>query len=441
MRIPTKKPNRSWLLTTLMLFVAMPVKAEDWNQWLGSSRDGVWKENGTLTEFPASGPKVLWRAPVSNGYSGPAVADGKVYLMDFVAKSGDPTPNPGRKNEMSGSERILCLDAKTGSEVWKQEYECSYNFSYPNGPRATPTVDGDRVYTLGAEGNLHCLNSQSGKTIWAKDLKKEYDLKLAPHWGFAAHPLVYKDKLYCIVGVEGSVVVAFDKMTGNEIWKGLSAKSQGYCPPTLIDAGGTGQLLIWHPESLNSLNPETGEVYWSFAMQPAFDMSIVAPIKHGDYLFATALQGTSILLKLDPSKPEATEVWRGEGIHPDHNPPQIVDNHIYGVDEQGQLRCFDLVSGERKWESLATAPNGRPANSTSGFIVKNQGHYYIATEQGELIIAEMSPEGYTELDRAKILETTSRTGNRQVVWSHPAFADKCVFARNDKEIVCISLAK
>ena len=146
-------------------------------------------------------------------------------------------------------------------------------------------------------------------------------------------------------------------------------------------------------------------------------------------------------MKLDKNKPSATEVWRGKGVHPDHNPPIIVDGHLYGVDEKGQLRCINLESGERVWESMATATNRRPNNSTTGFIVKNNDHYYLMTEQGELIVARMSPGGFEELDRAKILEATSRTGNRAVVWSHPAFASKCVFARNDKELVCVSLAK
>lgn len=209
----------------------------------------------------------------------------------------------------------------------------------------------------------------------------------------------------------------------------------------MIESGGVRQLLIFHPQSLNSLNPENGEVYWSFQMEPAYDMSIIAPIRYENFLYTTALQGTSLLLKLDPDRPAATEVWRGNGVFPDHNPPLIVDGHIYGVDVKGHLRCIELESGQRLWESLATAPNGRPASSTTGFIVKNNDHYYLMTEQGELIIAKLSPAGYEELDRAKILQPTAQTGNRDVVWSHPAFADRCVFARNDKEIVCYSLAK
>ena len=425
----------------LVLNMHFTLQAEDWNQWQGANRDGNWNETGTLTKFPQGGPKVLWRADVENGYAGPAVAGNKVFLTDFVRAEGDPTPDPGKKSELTGTERILCFDMQTGEELWKHSYECNYKFSYPNGPRITPAVDGDRLYTIGAEGHLLCLNTDDGSVVWSKDLKKEYSMPLAPHWGFSAHPLVHGDKLFCVVGGQGSIAVAFEKNTGKELWRALSAKSPGYCPPTLINAGGTEQLLIWHPESLNSLDPETGKTYWSFAMEPAYEMSIIAPVKHGDYLYATALMGTSILLKLDRDKPAASEVWRNKGVHPDHNPPLLVDGHIFGVDAKGQMRCFELESGERKWESLATAPGGRPANAATGFIVKNGEHYYVFTETGELIVARMSPESFEELDRAQILEPTSRTGNRNVVWSHPAFANKCMFARNDKELVCVSLAE
>lgn len=437
-----KSANAILMLTVLGSWIGVTtVGADDWNQWLGAKRDSQWQETGILERFPESGPRVLWRVPVAGGYAGPAIADGRVFVADYVIADGDDTPNPGKKSELTGEERITCFDAASGDQMWQHSYDCNYKLSYPAGPRCTPTVDGNRVYTLGAEGNLLCLNAKSGDVIWERELKKDFELDLAPHWGFAAHPLVDGDTLYCVVGGPGSVAVAFDKMTGAEKWRALSAKSPGYCPPTMIQAGGVPQLLIWHPESLNSLNPQTGEVYWSFPMEPAYEMSIIAPIRHGDYLLASALQGTSLLLKLDPDSPDAREVWRGHGPHPDHNPPVVVDGHIYCVDEKGQLRCFELETGNRVWETMATATNGRPANSTTGFIVQNGDKFFIATEQGELIIARMSPEGFEELDRAKMLEPTGRTGNRQVVWSHPGFADKCVFARNDKELVCISLSE
>ena len=277
------------------------------------------------------------------------------------------------------------------------------------------------VYALGAEGNLVCLNADDGELVWKKDLKAEYKLAESPMWGYACHPLVHGDKVFCLAGGKGSVAVALDKKTGKEIWRALSAANIGYCPPTVINAGGVDQLIIWHAESLNSLNPENGKVYWSFPMKPAYEMSIIAPIQHGNYLLATALQGESLLLKLDKDKPAATIVW--------------------GVDVKGHLRCIELESGKRVWQSLAITAKGRPASSTTGFVVKNGDKYFLVNEVGELILAKMSPQGYEEIGRTKMVEPTSFSFGRNVVWSHPAFANKCVFMRNDKEIVCISLAK
>ncbi|MEE2826372.1 MAG: PQQ-binding-like beta-propeller repeat protein [Planctomycetota bacterium] len=429
-----------WIVVVGLVWTGV-VSGQDWRQWQGPNRDGVWPETGTIDQFPDDGPNVLWRAPLANGFSGPAVFENRLFVTDFVSSGGDDTPDPGKKSELSGSERVHCLDCQTGKPLWVHEDRCDYKISYPNGPRATPTVDGDRVYTLGAEGRLNCLKTENGAVLWTRDLKKDYEMDLAPHWGFAAHPLVDGDTLYCVVGGKGSVAVAFDKMTGQERWRALDAVSPGYCPPTMIEAGGTKQLLIWHPESLNSLNPETGEVYWSFPMKPAYEMSIIAPIHYQDYLYAVALQGTSVLLKLSPDEPAVTEIWQGKGVHPDHNPPLVVEGNAYGIDVKGHLRCVDLKSGERLWESLATAPQGRPASSATGFMVRNGEKFFVVIETGDLLIAKMSADGYQELDRAHILEPTSRTGNRKVVWSHPAFANRCMFARNDKEIVCVSLAE
>ncbi len=429
------------LLLTFSFHLTQLSNADDWNQWQGASRDGVWNESGIIKSIPEDGLKVVWRQPIASGFSGPAVAGDRVFVTDYLKTDGDGAFDPGKRSQLKGSERIHCLDRKTGEPIWSKSYDCSYSISYALGPRATPTVDGDKVYTLGAEGHLYCYRADNGEIVWNKDLKKEYNVKESPIWGYASHPLVHGDLLYCLVGGDGSCAVAFDKTTGKEVWKAFDVKEIGYCPPTLIEAGGTEQLLIWHSKALNSVNPKTGELYWSVKISPAYAMSIVAPIKHGDHLLVTALQGASVLLKLDADKPTVTEVWRGNGVQPDHNPPLIHKDHIYGVDDKGHLRCIELVSGKRIWEDLATTNNGRPAPATTGFLVRNGDHWYITTEQGELIIAKMSPEGYEELGRAKMVEPTAENWGRKIVWSHPAFAQKCVFARNDKEIVCYSLAE
>ncbi len=152
--------------------LSVAAQADDWNQWLGPDRNGQWQESGIVKSFSESGPKVLWRKEIAGGYAGPAVSDGRVYVTDYVISSGDPTPNPGKKSELNGKERVHCFDIKTGDTIWTHESECPYKLSFASGPRVTPTVDKDRVYTLGAEGNLFCFNAKNGDVIWSKDLKK-----------------------------------------------------------------------------------------------------------------------------------------------------------------------------------------------------------------------------------------------------------------------------
>ncbi len=256
--------SRTWRFGTpwLILFVAVAtVCADDWPQWLGPKRDAVWRETGILEKFPDKGPKVKWRAPVKAGYSGPAVANGRVYVMDRVLADGVKNPSeiiPSRPKEgIPGTERVLCFDAASGKELWKHEYDCPYTVSYPLGPRTTPLIHQGKIYTLGTEGHLFCLDAEKGTILWSKQFPKDYSAKTAI-WGNAAHPLIDGQKLICLVGGEGSAAVAFDKDTGKEIWKALSTKSLGYCPPTIIEAGGKRQLIIWHGEAANGLNPETG---------------------------------------------------------------------------------------------------------------------------------------------------------------------------------------
>jgi hypothetical protein len=254
------------------------------------------------------------------------------------------------------------------------------------------------------------------------------------------------NKLICLVGGQGSVAVAFDKDSGREIWKALSAPEVGYCPPTLIEAGCKPQLLIWHPKALNSLNPETGEVYWSEPLEPQYGMSIAAPRQAGEFLFAGGIGSVAVLWRLSRDKPGVEEVWSGKpntAVYCANSTPVIEGGVIYGSDCQvGDLRAVELASGKRLWESFEPTTGGeRRASHGTAFITKNGERHFLFSETGDLIIARLSPERYEEISRAHILEPTGEALGRAVVWSHPAYANKCAFIRNDKEIVCVSLAK
>jgi len=406
----------------LAVLAAFCLRADDWPQWLGPQRDGVWRETGILEKFPAEGPKVRWHTPIGAGYTGPAVANGRAYVMDRQLTPGASNPsNPFARGEIPGSE--------------------------PAGPRATPTVNDGKVYTLGTEGNLICLEAERGKVIWSHELTKDYHTA-TPMWGFAGHPLIDGKKLICLVGGEGSVAVAFEKDTGKELWRALSAKEPGYCPPMMYEFGGKRQLIIWHPESVNALDPETGNVIWSYPLTPSVrsGMTIPCPRKSGDLLFLTSFYNGSLMLRVDSDRP--TVVWQSkkvsemdtDALHSVMSTPVVANGYIYGPCSYGQFRCLKADTGERVWETFEPT-TGKSVRWGNAFIVKNGDRYFLFNEKGDLIIAKLTPEKYEEISRAHLLEPTNTDPGRPVVWSHPAFANRCVYARNDKEIVCVSLAK
>ena len=434
--------------------------AADWPQWMGPQRDSVWREPGVLEKFPKGGPKQLWKADIAAGYSGPAVADGKVYVADRVLALGAKNPDDpfDTKQKVHSTERVLCFDAKTGKKLWKYDYDCPYQISYPAGPRCTPTVHDGKVYTLGAMGDLYCFDAKSGKVLWSKNFPKDYQARV-PVWGFCGHPLVYKNLLVCVVGGEKATVVAFDKDSGAEKWKALDARATGYSPPTLIHAGGVDQLVIWHTSAINGLNPDSGKVYWSVALEPMYGMAIMAPRQAGGYLFAAGIGGAGVLLKLDKNKPAVSVVWqeaagktkekaaKPRGLYPVNMTPFIDSGTIYGVDQPGMLRAVELETGKKLWFTFKPVigkeepEDFKGAGSGTAFVVKNGDRYFLFAETGDLLIAKLSPKGYEEIDRAHLLDPTGAAFGRKVLWSHPAFANMCVYVRNDKELVCYSLAK
>ncbi len=422
----------AWVLGGNALF------ADDWPQWLGPRRDSIWRESGVIERFPTNGPPVRWRTGIGGGYGGPSVAEGRVYVADRQL-----APDAGARFE-----RVICLREADGEVLWKYEYECPYTISYPVGPRVTPTVSQGKVYALGAEGNLVCLEAVGGKLLWSREFKKEYGVK-APVWGFAGHPLVDGQRLICLAGGAGSTVVAFDKDTGREIWRALSAGEPGYSSPVICEAGGQRQLILWHPEAANSLDPVTGEAYWSVPFKSRSGMTLATPRKLGDRLFFTAFYSGSLMLRLDPAKPGAAIAWRTLKVSEKDTThlnavmctPFLEDGYIYGVCSYGQLRCLKLETGERVWETFAATTSGGPVRWANAFIVKNGTRFFLFNEAGDLIIAKLSPRSYEEISRTHLLEPVNKDCGRAVVWSHPAFANRHLYARNDREIICVDLAR
>jgi outer membrane protein assembly factor BamB len=400
-----------------------------------------------MEKFPTNGLTFRWRVPIGGGYSGPAVAKGRVYVMDRQLAKGASNPSsPWGRGEIPGTERVICLNEADGRILWKHEYDCPYTVSYASGPRVTPAVQDGKVYALGAEGNLLCLEAESGAVVWSHEFKKDFAMK-TPVWGFSAHPLVDGKKVICLAGGNGTVAVAFDKDSGKELWRALSAKEPGYAPPMIYEFGGKRQLIIWHPEAVNALDPDTGKVFWTHATEPAVrsGMTISSPRQVGDLLFLTSFYNGSLLLRVEASQP--TVVWQSQkvsekdtdGLHSVMATPLIEDGYIYSPCSYGQFRCLKLETGERLWETFAPT-SGKSERWGHAFVVKQGARCFLFSETGDLIIAKLSPQKYQEISRAHLLEPANRDPGRPVVWSHPAFANRCVYARNDKEIVCAPLA-
>jgi outer membrane protein assembly factor BamB len=457
-----------WLVAWCVLGVAGAARGDDWPQWMGPRRDGVWREPGVVEAIPAAGLPVRWRVAVKGGYAGPAVADGRVFLMDYDRREGTVANDPGSRTLLEGSERLLCLDAATGALLWKHEYDCPYSISYAAGPRCTPTIADGRVYALGAEGHLTCLDAATGAVLWKKDFQRDYGAP-TPIWGFSGHPLVEGDLLVCLVGGPGSVAVAFDRVTGREVWRALTASESGYCPPTMIEAGGRRRLMIWDADKLNALDVATGQVVWSQPLKPSYGMSIMAPqvadTSLGRVLFASGIGQVGALYRLTDAPAGAEILWRGkakEAMYCANSTPYIEGDTLYGCDcETGYLTAADLATGRRIWETGAATMGPRRGRHGTAFLVRHvpagaraaagasapggagvpggaAARTWIFAETGDLIVARLTPDRYEELGRMRLLEPTNECFGREVVWSHPAFAGRSIFARNDRELVCVS---
>lgn len=445
---------RLFLIAVLLAAMsASPALADDWAHWMGPTGDGVYYEEGVIESIPASGLPVKWRASIAGGYSGPAVAGGRVYLFDYVKSSGESFNDPGRRANISGSERLACFDAATGKKLWQRQYDCPYSISYPVGPRCTPTVDIEgpddtgRVYSLGSEGDLHCLDAETGKLIWKRNFKSDYQAEV-PIWGFSAHPLVDGDLLYCMVGGDGQTVVAFDKRTGEEKWKALSASAVGYCPPSITNFGGVRQLVVWHADGIQGLDPASGKSYWTMPIKPDYQMAITRPQRDGNRMYASAIRTASVMFELAADRPAVKELWRGApkaSVYCANSTPIFYEGVVYGTDcNDGALIAVDADNGNQLWKTFSPTKPGetRFVRHGTAFLtrIEDTNRYFLMSETGELVMAELTRDAYQELGRFKVLEPTSEAFGRDVVWSHPAYSGRTAFVRNDKELVAVDIA-
>ncbi len=450
------------VVTAVLLALAAGAAAEDWPEIRGFGRRGVWNETGIVETFPPAGLPVLWRAPVKQGYAGPAVADGRVFVTDFLSDADGVEGEEGlggSRPRLTGTERAHAIDERTGRIIWTQSWRANYGgIIWANGPRATPTVEGERVFVLGAAGQLLALSVKSGAVLWQRDYAKDFgvDRRIwAWDYGFAGSPIVDGPRLICFVGgPAGAMVVALDKATGKEVWRALKPGLHidlGVSQPVIVTAGGVRQLVVWLPDGVFSLNPATGKTYWQHPYLSENSMTAPTPVFAGDLLLFTNFYTGALMLRLDPRKTGATRVWKStgkseidtDGLHGVVTTPVIIGDYVYGVCSYGQFRCLRAQTGERMWESQALV--GEKARWASAQIVRHGDRLFVNNDRGDLVIVQPDPSGYKEISRTALIKPTSPPYNRRqlekVNWSHPAYANRHIYARNDEEILCLSLAK
>jgi outer membrane protein assembly factor BamB len=412
---------------TLTLLLAVAVQAEDWPQWRGPNRDGVWNETGILESFPPGGLRVRWRKPVGRGWSSPVVAQGRVYITDVEV------------TRRTAKERVLCLNEANGHLHWSHSYAVDYpDWAFdPNagGPRATPIIRDGKLFTLGALGHLFCLDAVKGRVVWEKSLAKDYGVK--EFTGITASPLIEDELLILyICGKPAACVVAFYKDSGKEAWRALD-DSFTYSSPIILTAGGRRQLIVWTQEAVTSLDPTTGQTLWREQVRTPGDQAVSTPVFSNHRLLIAGL-----MLKLDADKPAASVLWpetraASKRILSNTSTALLRGEHVFSAKTSGELVCLEAGTGKEVWQTnnVTSLKNG-----SSIHLTPNGDSVLLFTDQGNLIRARLTSEGYQELSRAHLLEATYPFNGRNVVWPPPAYANRHVFARNDKELICALLA-
>ncbi|MEM1443166.1 MAG: PQQ-binding-like beta-propeller repeat protein, partial [Verrucomicrobiota bacterium] len=389
--------------------------------------------------FPSDGLKRAWSVPVGPGYCGPTVTKNRIYLMD---RGLDPEVK---------EERILCFDRRTGNVFWTVAYSCVYEgVAYDVGPRASVTVSDGIAYALGTMGDLHALDAVSGEILWKRNLVEEFEAEV-PTWGVSATPVVHGGRVIVQSGgPNGPSALALDAETGEEIWRGPSDR-MSYSAPT-IPPNHPDEVIVWSDSLLQSFSIEDGEVLWSVDSPKvrAFVARVQAPVFDASgesFLLSDFNDGTRRFARTGTAWKEVWHV-RGkndrntEGLHSLMGSPVWIDDHFYGVDSYGTFRGLRASDSVRVWETDMVVPLTRWSTVFPIREGTTGNRVWILNEVGELILTDLKPEGYDEIDRTPLIEPTQEVRQRDylIVWSHPAFAHRHIYARNDKELIAVCVS-
>ena len=380
--------------------------AADWPNWRGPNYSGMSSETGWLTTWPQDGPKVLWKAEIGTGFSSISVSNGRAYTMGNI----------------SNNDVLYCLDAGTGTEIWKKSYPCLlFANSHEGGPCATPTVEGDAVYTFSKNGDAIRFNAATGQIIWHKNLVKELGLK-PPTWYFAGSALLVGDLVILNAGTYG---VALKKADGSIAWQSGEGAS-GYATGVPFGAAGRQCVVIPVCRELVALNSQTGKVMWKVPWRTSYDINAADAIVSGDTVFISSGYNKGCAL-YGIYGSNVTEIWQNKNMRNQVNSSVLWKGHLYGFDGQvdggGKLTCLNLQTGQRIWSQ---------AGMGTGSLMLADGKLIVLSEDGKLVVAEASPDGFKELASARIL-----TGK---CWTVPVLANGRIYARNAAgQLVCVDV--
>ena len=385
-------------------------QAEDWPKWLGPRGDNISKEQ-IADGWPDDGPKRLWEATVGEGHASPVAHRGKIYLFT-----------------LDGNEEVLtCFDANTGQVAWKQAYPVPQKPQYA-GTRGTPTIEGDRVYTLGQSGDLTCRALADGKEVWRINVLRETGAKLLM-WGCASSPLIVDDRIFVQTGEGGPIAVAVSKADGKVVWQSESKSKAGYASLVHAEVKGVPQLLIFAGRGLGGLDPETGKTLWSDDFVTMYDVNATTPVYHGGRVLFSAEYATGRAAMYEVSGNSAKKVWERKTLKSKFQPVILDDGYVYGNDA-GVLTCVRWHDGAVAWR----AAEKRLELKSGGSLLRVGGDKLITmSERGVLSLLHADPKAYQLVGQVQLFDADQ-------IWASPLVYDGKLYCKGRDEFVCLDVS-
>jgi len=395
------------LAAALCLLVEATQAPSDWPQWRGPNRDGISKETGLLKQWPAGGPPLVWKASgAGNGYSSFSVSQSRIFTM-------------GAKDR---TEFIMAFDVATGKQLWATQNGRRFSNDRGDGPRGTPTIDGNQLYALGGSGDLTCLEASTGKVIWTLNVLQKFGGSNI-NWGLSESPLVLSDRLLVNAGGPGASIVALNKKDGSLIWKSQSDEA-GYSSAVTANVGGLPQAIFFTGDRALGVDIRDGRLLWDYRRASNGTANVATPIVHNNRVFVSSDYGTGCaLLELKPQGENgiaAQEIYFNKDMRNHHSSSVLIGDHLYGF-SSSILMALNFNTGQVTWRDRSVG---------KGSLTYADGHLYCYSENGVVGLVEATPAGYKEKGRFQIQQGSLPT------WSHPVVAGGRLYLRDQDTVYC-----